>query len=55
MNALLKPLFPLPHLDIIGYCYCIGNSSLPKFIFTILKVFDEISIKYKFGLGLEFF
>jgi hypothetical protein len=55
MNALLKPLFPLPHLDIIGDCYCIGDSSLPKFIFTMLKIFDEILIEYKFRLDLEFF
>jgi hypothetical protein len=55
MNALLKPLFPLPHLDIIGIFYCIGDSSLLRFIFLMFKIFDEILTEYKFGLDLDFF
>ncbi len=51
---LLKPLFLLPQFDIIGDSYCIGDSSFPKFIFTMLKIFDEILIEYKFDLILIF-
>jgi hypothetical protein len=54
MNVLLKPLFPLPQFDIIGDCYCIGDSWFPKFIFTMFKIFDKILIEYKFGLDLDF-